>query len=170
MAREYAFLMIDYDTPELIKDIQSQIPEEELYTEEDNDNYGLEKETHVTLVPCLENDANVEDLKKMLQPLDKYVLILNNVSMFDNNENYDVLKCGASSMVLNDTNRRIREKFPTHSEYAEYNPHVTIAYLKKGLGEKYIKEILSPLVILKPKQFNFSFVGEDGQDRNIIFK
>ena len=41
--REYAFLMIEYETPKFIKDLQNSIKKEELYTEEDNDDYGLEK-------------------------------------------------------------------------------------------------------------------------------
>lgn len=169
MAREYAFLMIDYDMPDLIKDIQNKLTDNELYTEIDNDDYGLEKETHVTLVPCLDNDINLDELKKMLEPIDKYALILNNISMFTNNEKYDVLKCDAHSMVLLDTNGKIREKFPTYSEYNEYHPHVTIGYLKKGVGEKYIKDMLSPLVVLKPKCFNFSYHDNDGNNKNIRF-
>ena len=39
-SREYAFLMIEYETPTFIKDLQNSIKKEELYTEEDNDDYG----------------------------------------------------------------------------------------------------------------------------------
>lgn len=170
MAREYAFLMIDYDTPEIIKDLHDKITKEELYTEPDNDNFGIEKDTHVTLVPCLDNDIDINELKKMLEPLDKYVLMLNNVSMFTNNEKYDVLKCDAHSMVLSDTNKKITDVFPTHSEYKEYNPHVTVAYLNKDIGSKYTQDILSPLVVLKPKRFHFSYVDDDGIEKEIFFK
>ena len=37
--REYAFLMIEYETPKFIKDLQNSIKKEELYTEEDNKNF-----------------------------------------------------------------------------------------------------------------------------------
>jgi hypothetical protein len=169
MGREYAFLMIDYDTPEIINDIHNLLTDDEIYTE-DGKEYGIEHETHVTLVPCLDNDVNIEELKKMLLPLDKYVLILSNVSMFTNNENYDVLKCDASSMALHDTNKKITSRFPTHSEYKDYNPHVTIAYLKKDVGNKYTKDMLSPLVVLKPKYFHFSFVDKNGEEKDVYFK
>ena len=170
MAREYAFLMINYDMPELIKDIHGKLTEEELYTEPDSNDFGKELDTHVTLVPCLENDIDIEQLKKMLDPIEKYVVMLNNISMFTNNENYDVLKCDAHSMVLSDTNKRIKDAFPTHSDYLDYNPHVTIAYLKKGFGNKYLKEMLSPLIVLQPKQFHFSFVDKNGSDADLYFK
>lgn len=169
MAREYAFLMIDYDTPEIIKDIHNKISDEEVYTEKDEE-YGIEHETHVTVVPCLDNDVNLDRIKEMLEPLEKYKLILNNISMFTNNEKFDVLKCDANSFILKDTNKKITSKFPTHSEYKEYNPHVTIAYLKKDIGEKYTKDILSPLVVLKPKRFHFSYVDKNGDEKDIYFK
>jgi 2'-5' RNA ligase len=169
MAREYAFLMIDYDTPEIIKDIHNKISDEEVYTEKDKE-YGIEHETHVTVVPCLDNDVNLDKIKKMLEPLEKYKLMLNNISMFTNNEKFDVLKCDANSFILKDTNKKITSKFPTHSEYKEYNPHVTIAYLKKDIGEKYTKDILSPLVVLKPKRFHFSYVDKNGDEKDIYFK
>lgn len=169
MAREYAFLMIDYDTPEIIKDIHNKISDEEVYTEKDEE-YGIEHETHVTVVPCLDNDINLDRIKEMLEPLEKYKLMLNNISMFTNNEKYDVLKCDANSFILKNTNKKITSKFPTHSEYKEYNPHVTIAYLKKDIGEKYTKDILSPLVVLKPKRFHFSYVDKNGDEKDIYFK
>lgn len=169
MAREYAFLMIDYDTPEIIKDIHNKISDEEVYTEKDEE-YGIEHETHVTVVPCLDNDVNLDRIKEMLEPLEKYKLMLNNISMFTNNEKYDVLKCDANSFILKNTNKKITSKFPTHSEYKEYNPHVTIAYLKKDIGEKYTKDILSPLVVLKPKRFHFSYVDKNGDEKDIYFK
>lgn len=169
MAREYAFLMINYDTPEIIKNIHDKLSDDEIYTE-DNEDYGIEHETHVTLVPCLDNDVDLDDIKKMLEPLDKYKLMLNNISMFTNNEKYDVLKCDANSFILKDTNKKITDKYPTHSEYKDYNPHVTIAYLKKDIGDKYTKEMLAPLVVLKPKCFHFSYVDKDGNEKDTYFK
>ena len=67
---KYAFLMIDYEMPEIIKDLHKKIKKEELYIK-DND-YGLEKETHVTLVACLDNDVKFEELKPYLS---KYQII-----------------------------------------------------------------------------------------------
>ena len=88
--REYAFLMVEYETPKFIKDLQDSIKKEELYTEEDNDDYGLEKESHVTLVPCLDNDINLDELKNFLKNISEYDIILTDISKFEC-ENYDVL-------------------------------------------------------------------------------
>lgn len=169
MDDKYAFLMVYFNMPEFIKDLQDEIPEGELYTEENNDDYGFEKETHVTLVPCLDNDIDLEKLKENLLPLNKYEVMLTDISMFPN-EKFDVLKCSAQSDLLKSTNKKIIEKYPSHSEYSEYNPHVTIAYLKKGLADKYVKDMLSPLHILKPKKFVWSYYDENGDNKRIEFK
>ena len=83
-------------------------------------------------------------------------------------EKFDVLKCAVKSKALKDTNKEIVDKFETHSEYKDYNPHVTIAYMKKGMADKYLKKILDKLILLKAKNFNFSYFDGD-KDKNITF-
>ncbi len=165
--REYAFLMVDYETPSIIKDLQKKIPSRELYTEEDNKDYGLEKQSHVTLVPCLDNDIDIDKLKSYLKPINKYDIVLTDISKFEC-EKFDVLKCAVKSKALKDTNKEIVDKFETHSEYKDYNPHMTIAYMKKGMADKYLKKILDKLILLKAKNFNFSYF-DGNKDKNITF-
>ena len=165
--REYAFLMVDYETPSIIKDLQKKIPSRELYTEEDNEDYGLEKQSHVTLVPCLDNDIDIDKLKSYLKPIDEYNIVLTDISKFEC-EKFDVLKCAVKSKALKDTNKEIVDKFETHSEYKDYNPHMTIAYMKKGMADKYLKKILDKLILLKAKNFNFSYF-DGNKDKNITF-
>lgn len=165
--REYAFLMVDYETPSIIKDLQKKIPSRELYTEEDNEDYGLEKQSHVTLVPCLDNDIDIDKLKSYLKPINEYDIVLTDISKFEC-EKFDVLKCAVKSKALKDTNKEIVDKFETHSEYKDYNPHMTIAYMKKGMADKYLKKILDKLILLKAKNFNFSYFDDD-KDKNITF-
>lgn len=118
--RQYAFLMIDYKIPDFIKQIQSKIKEDELYKEENNDNYGLETESHVTLVPCLDNDTNLEDIKKYLKELENYGIVLTDISKFES-DNYDVLKCAVKSKQLFDTNEEILKHFQNYSEHKNIN-------------------------------------------------
>ena len=47
MAREYGFLMIKYNKPEFIQELQNMIPYKELYNEDDNDDYGVENKYNV---------------------------------------------------------------------------------------------------------------------------
>lgn len=164
MAREYGFLMIGYDKPSFIQELQDSIPMEELYTEEGNDDYGLEDETHVTLIPCMDRHLDVNLLKKELKDLSEYQIILSNISKFENDK-YDVLKCDVGSYPLLYTNQQICSKYPTYSDFNDYHPHMTIAYLKKGMADKYLKDYISPMVILKPSSFIWS--GSDENDNDI---
>ena len=168
MENKYAFLMIDYETPELIKELQDSISSNEIY-DNDKHEYGIEKESHVTLVPCLDNDTDCEDLKKYLLPLSKYEIVLTNISYFKNDD-YDVLKCDANSDFLDKTNKEIAKDFKLHTEFKDYHPHMTIAYLKHGIVDKYTKDCLDKLIVLKPKSFRFSFYDENGEQKNILFK
>lgn len=162
MAREYAFLMIDYKTPSFIKKLQDIIPEKELYfgdEEEDND-YGIEDNSHVTLAPCLDLNVDLEKLKTFLLPLNEYKCILNNISIFENDK-YDVLKADVKCPNMHKTYEKIKNNFELHSDYKEYHPHMTIAYLKPSLGEKYKKKMLDKIEELTPTNFNFSNTNEN---------
>jgi 2'-5' RNA ligase len=167
--RQYAFLMVDYETNEYIKDIQDKIKEEELYFEDDNDDYGLETNPHVTLVPCLDNDVDLEKLKTYLDDLSEYDIILTDLSKFECDK-FDVLKCTVKSEKLKETNKKILKDFEMHSEYKVYQPHLTIAYMKQGMADKYLKKILPKLIHLKPKNFHFSYVDENGNEKEITFE
>ena len=173
MAREYAFLMIDYEMPTFIKDLQNKIPKNELYfgtDEEKKDNqYGLEKESHVTLAPCLDSDADLTKLKELLLPLKEYKCILNNISIFENDD-YDVLKADVKCPNMHKTYNKIKENFELHSAYKEYHPHMTIAYMQKGMADKYKKKMLDKIEELTPTSFYFSYTNDKGIDVNEKFK
>lgn len=173
MTREYAFLMIDYEMPSFIKDLQNKIPNNELYfgtDEEKKDNqYGFEKESHVTLAPCLDSDVDINKLKELLLPLKEYKCILNNISIFEN-DNYDVLKADVKCPNMHKTYNKIKENFELHSAYKEYHPHMTIAYMQKGMADKYKKKMLDKIEELTPTSFDFSYTNDKGIDVNEKFK
>lgn len=173
MAREYAFLMIDYEMPSFIKDLQNKIPNNELYfgtdEEKKNNQYGFEKESHVTLAPCLDSDVDINKLKELLLPLKEYKCILNNISIFEN-DNYDVLKADVKCPNMHKTYNKIKENFELHSAYKEYHPHMTIAYMQKGMADKYKKKMLDKIEELTPTSFDFSYTNDKGIDVNEKFK
>ena len=63
--KKLAFLMVDFETPDFIKELHNKIPEDELFTDPDDEvfNYGLEKETHITLAACLDNEVDLDEIK-----------------------------------------------------------------------------------------------------------
>lgn len=163
MENKYAFLMVNYETPDYIKDIQRKIKKEDLYIPENPEKgfgYGLEVETHVTVAPCLDNDLDPNKVKPFLFPLKDYNVMLSDVSMFENDE-YDVLKCSVICPNLFETNKRISEKFELHTEFTTYKPHITIAYVKKGTCKKFLRQIVTKQVFLKPVEFVWGWFDGD---------
>ena len=60
------------------------------------------------------------------------------VGVFENDK-FDVVKFnvnpdGALQHLFDELS-----KFPNSNEYPDYKPHITIAYVKKGMGKKYVK-------------------------------
>jgi hypothetical protein len=71
--------------------------------------------------------------------------------------------------IHRENRRKLNEIFsmlPNHDEHPEYHPHLTLAYVKKGCGEKYIKKLKEPLELYgysftysSPNKENQSWVG-----------
>lgn len=167
---KYAFLMIKYKTPSFIKEIQNKIDNEDLYYSEDSDVIGgIENDSHVTVAPCMDNDTDISKLKKLLSPLKEYEAFATNISKFTADK-YDVLKCDIASIPLFNTNARIKEKYTFHTEFKDYNPHMTIAYVKKGTCDNFLKKILDKLIIMKPTNFWYTYYDKNGNSKKIEWK
>ena len=62
---------------------------------------------------------------------------LGRISAFDNNEEYDVIKVEVISPDLHRLHKSLKA-LPHHDKHPRYQPHVTIAYVKKGKGKRII--------------------------------
>lgn len=129
----YGCSMLYFDFPQM-KVLHDDINEEDIFAE---DGHGLETEPHVTLLYGLHSDDIDDD--KVLDISSKGIqsIGLGNPSLFQN-EKYDVLKFDVEGPFLHDINKELC-KLPHTTDYPEYHPHCTIAYLKPGKGEKYTK-------------------------------
>jgi len=157
--REYGCVMLFFDFPELYK-IQDAINPDDLYEEDDDDSYGLESEAHVTLLYGLHKGVSDEDVKETLKNIDFDVCKLFNLSFFKN-EKYDVLKFEVGyttrgGAFLSKANKELK-KFPYTSDFPDYNPHLSVAYLKPGMGKKYVDKLKRVKdYILTPKEARYS--------------
>lgn len=101
---------------------------------------GVEKEPHVTIAYGLDNNVDTSRLKLTFALSTPVTFRVEDVSTFTDNPKYDVLKYRVKSGELSYLRRRVREDFGIPGTTYRYNPHVTIAYVKKGKAEKYLKK------------------------------
>lgn len=148
---KYGCLMSYFDIP-LWNDVISIIDPEDVYDNENGD-FGIEKEPHTTILFGFhDQETNLDDIKKELGDITEVPISIKGISHFngsDSNKPYDVIKFDIDSPVLHKLNG-IMKKFPNTNEYPEYHPHMTIGYVKAGAGEKYDgKLIKQPNIISK---------------------
>lgn len=166
--RFYATLMVEYETPAFLDELQKTIAPEDLYIDETNYYFGLEMEYHVTLLPYLENDVDVKELKTYLKDISEYETQLVDVSYFPG-EVRDVLKCSVESEAIAETSRAIRNNFSNAYPYPTMIYHLTVAFLKPGCAQKYLQDHIEPVTI-KPTNFLLSYYNEEGERMQIRFK
>jgi len=144
---EYGCVMLslDFNKTEW-KDIQDNIEKEDLYEPEDETGYGKESDPHCTILYGIHSNVPDKDVTKLINNTLSVKLKLGEITSF-NNDKYDVLKFDIISDELKKLNKKFSE-LPNSNEYPTYKPHCTIAYLKKGTSDKYIK-ILNKLDINK---------------------
>ena len=135
---EYGCLMLFFHIPKW-NYITSLIKKEDIY---DLDGYGIENEPHVTILYGFHDDVKpnvlLDEIKNNfnLKPIE---IKINEISIFENSD-YDVVKFDVDSDDLVEINKFIK-KFPHTSDYSDYKPHMTISYVKRGMGKKYIKKL-----------------------------
>lgn len=143
----YGCVMAYFNFPE-IEYLHKLIDPNHIYTEDGGDSYGLETEPHTTLLYGLHDGVLINDVSEVLNKHSFGSCRLHNPSLFQN-EKYDVLKFDVNGPSLNDVNKDLK-KFPFTSDYPDYHPHLTVAYLKPGYGSRYVRKLGNIEYILKP--------------------
>lgn len=149
---KYGCLMLEFDFPE-IDQIHDKINKNDLAKD------GLETEPHITLLYGL-HDAEIKD-KDVLESVKGFnipKLKLHNISLFENDE-FDVLKFDVDSLEEGKTLHKINaklKKFPYTTDFEDYHPHATIAYLKPGKGGLYVEKFKGSEFTVEPKQLVYS--------------
>lgn len=108
--------------------------EGDIYTE---DGFGIESDSHVTLLYGLSPQVELEQVTKKLDGKSFGETKIGDVSLFEKDD-YDVLKFSAFSPSLQLANKKLRE-LPYENDFPIYKPHLTLAYIKGGLGKKYVE-------------------------------
>jgi predicted kinase/2'-5' RNA ligase len=152
---------------------EKNIPERELYTEVDEEgkaihgddwSYGLEDEIHITVKWGL-TTKDADAVKDALESLNGGKVTLGKLGVFENDD-YDVLKIDVVSPALRRLNTSLSDKLEHKDTFPGYTPHVTLAYLLRGNGEKY-----KGLDVFDGTTFEFDSVRfEDSDDKATTIK
>lgn len=146
---EYGCLMLYFNIKKW-NNITSIINKDDLYKVDDE--YGIETEPHITILYGFHKKVTADDIFSLyknnfkLKPIEVKV---NGISIFKNKE-FDVVKLDVESKILTKLND-IMKKLPNTSTYPEYHPHITIGYVKKGMGKKYVETFSKKLKLIANK-------------------
>ena len=135
---EYGCVMLYLDFDE--SNLTSVIADKDLYND-DSGRYGAETEPHVTLLYGLHSNVTPQIIQQILDRIHFGDIRLTNPSLFENAD-YDVLKFDAAGEGLQIANQTF-SKLPNSNEYPNYHPHMTVAYLKKGMGRFYVNKFMN---------------------------
>lgn len=111
------------------------ISEDTIYRE--GDQYGRDKTPHVTLKYGLTQSYTPEQIKSLLKNISPFDIQVRGIGVFEN-EAFDVVKFDVDGKELRELNR-LFSRLPNQDSHPNYNPHLTLAYVKKGLGKSFIK-------------------------------
>ena len=154
---------LKYDKSEW-KKLQDMIEEDDLSTS-DGDN--REDNPHVTILYGLHKEVKDSEIKEKVDNITKLNIKLDKISCFDGDD-FDVLKFEIISDEIRGLNKDFG-KLPHTNTFDTYQPHCTIAFLKKGLGKKYMDKLNGKIDIeVTPDKIVYSKI--DGSEKDYKLK
>ena len=114
---------------DIFLEYQKRIDDSILYTEE---GYGRELYPHITVAYGFLNEIDYIEMDKYLKLIPQFEIELGDISIFEA-DNYDVLKVDINSIPLTQLHYDLISRFANIQTYPEYKPHMTLAYIKKGM-------------------------------------
>lgn len=119
----------------------------DLILSEDLADDGRELDPHITIKYGLHTD-DPEEVRQAIQDQAPIAIQIGSASYFagaagtdSEPPGADVVKLDINSESLHGLNKLVSDKLQHTDTYPDYKPHVTIAYVKRGLGEFYAKRL-----------------------------
>lgn len=128
----YSCVMASFPATTFVSWSKNNINPKDLYEEEG----GLEEESHVTVLYGLHTD-NYKDLEEVLNKQQPFKINFDKIGKFTLDK-YDVLKIEIESQELRNLNKKLRDNFKYTTDYPDYKPHCTLAYVKKNTCDKFL--------------------------------
>ena len=139
----------------VVQDLAKQIPDADLGAE------GREAKPHITVKYGLHSDEAIETVRQLLADEPPIRATLGTTSIFPSSETGgdEVVKVDVVSEDLRRINTKIAAAVKITDTHPEYQPHVTIAYVKPGTGQQHAGQTKLKGRKLQFKQLVFATKG-----------
>ncbi|MFA5395543.1 MAG: hypothetical protein WC346_05925 [Methanogenium sp.] len=154
---QYGCLMLELDIEDWDR-MLAMIDTDDIY---DTTDHGLEYYPHTTVLFGFLPEVTIEDIKAAFNKLrisQQITLKVLGISHF-NGVDCDIVKFDVQSPYLNKLHDYFKQ-LPNAEKFSDYHPHITLAYVKSGTGQKY-DHLFSYPMVLKSRTFNFSDVNKN---------
>jgi 2'-5' RNA ligase len=111
------------------------VPDKDLYIDPADPSFGRENEIHITVLYGIHSD-DLKPIQNILAGVKPIHCKLGRITLFDTNK-FDVVKIDVESPDLHALNVKLQALEHTNG-YPVYKPHVTIAYVLKDRGKRWI--------------------------------
>jgi len=151
MENEYGILyfLVDFKNWD---QILGQITPFHIYINESEDIKGYEYDPHLTLLYGLHENVKERDVDHIIENIEPFTIKITSISYFEQ-DTHDVLYL---KVDLNNTLKKYRElaeTLPFTSNHSNYNPHITICYMKKGTAKQYATALDANIVSISSLLF-----------------
>jgi len=144
----YGCIMMDSKIDDWQETHLDGIEEDDIYHGPDGNSYGLESDPHVTILYGIHEDEISSEvigdvMKENMKPL---TVLVDEVDIFENEE-FDVVKYKLPVTEEMQEYRDLFLKFPNTQTFPDFHPHMTLSYVKPGLGKKYKRKLEEPFEV-----------------------
>lgn len=146
----------------LATNVESPLSLSAMFDDEDLTGTGVELDSHITILYASDKRLPRKNIIPLLQECDKdninalmnlcekgedntkMILDYFELDKFENDTDFVILKLKEDTKlfrILSSLNENLREKFKVVSDFSNYQPHITLAEVKKGKGNKYVNSL-----------------------------
>jgi 2'-5' RNA ligase len=132
----FSSVHINVDPPlsdEIIRWGRKNVSDDDIFVSQTDPTYGREDEIHITILYGIHSDQS-DEVEKTIKGVGPIKAKLGKVKIFSNPYKFDVVVVGVISEDLERLNQKLTETVTYTNRYGKYDPHLTIAYVKKGKG------------------------------------
>jgi len=138
---QYDYSSIHVNLPEplagkIVKWGRQKVSDDDIFVSQQDPSFGREDEMHVTMLYGLHSQSP-DQAKEILKGEKSIKVKLGKVKIFTNPQKFDVVVIDVESDDLCRLNKKLRDVVEFTNSYKKYQPHATIAYVKKGKGWKH---------------------------------